>query len=323
MATCKLCGKRAVIRLRYARLVLCASHFTEYFERRVSRTLERYGLVKEGQLVLAAVSGGKDSAAMLAVLSMLAKDLGFEVAGIHLDLGLGAYSRASLEAARSLASKLGVKLAVVSVEKIVGATVPVLAKKSRRPVCSVCGAVKRYILNAAAVEVGADTVALGHTLSDMATYITKEFLRQNLPGIAKLGPKTPSVDGLAVGRIRPLYEVTEKETLVYALVNKIPFLRDECPYVRRDSMDFEIKRALMGLEARFPGTLLGLVRGVYRNLDIYDTNERTVRPCRACGLMSQGEVCTFCRITEKTLGSAMGGEVRVSLRRLMRGLFQG
>ena len=265
---------------------------------------------------MAAISGGKDSASMLAVLSSLSPRLGFDLVAVHMDLGLGEYSRRSLDKARELARALGVELVTISVEDLVGVGVPLLARRAKRPVCSVCGTVKRYLLNAAAVELGADSVALGHTLTDIATYILKEFLRQNLGAIGKLGPKTERVDGLAVGRIRPLYEVTERETLVYALVKGLPFLRDECPYVRRDTMDFTLKRKLLEIERTHPGTLLGLVRGVYRNIDIYRP-EGHVTPCSVCGLISSGEVCSFCKLTRTALGAPSGARIRALLEELL------
>ncbi len=315
---CRICGARAIINVWYARAAFCREHFIEFFKERVRSTLERYQMVRRGWLVLAAVSGGKDSAAMFSVLSELKDEMGFELIGVYLDLGIGKYSTASRTAVERLAQVTDTEVVTLSVKELVGASVPELARVARRKTCSVCGTVKRYLLNAAALEWGANTVALGHTMSDMAMYIVKEFLRQNLPAIAKLGPKTETIDGLAVGRIRPLYEVTERETLVYALTNKLPFYHEECPYVRRDSLNFEVKRALLLIEKRHPGTLVGLVRGVHKNASIYEKAAGTqpIKACSVCGLISSAEVCTYCRLTQRAFGEPRGSITRQAIGEL-------
>ncbi len=48
-----------------------------------------------------------------------------------------------------------------------------LAFRARRPPCSVYRMVKRYLLNAAAVDACVDAVALGYNADDMAVYALK------------------------------------------------------------------------------------------------------------------------------------------------------
>ncbi len=313
-ARCSICGRKAVAVIHYARLRLCREHFIEFIERKVERAIKRYGLIGKGQRVLAAVSGGKDSSTLLTVLSKLSTRLGFEVAALHINLGIGEYSEKSLNYVRRLANDLGVKLVVVSIKEITGYSVPELAAKLRRPTCSVCGLVKRYIINAAAVEAHADVVALGHNLDDLVAYILKEFLSQNLPQIKKLGPKTEGIGDLAVGRVRPLYEVLEKESLIYALVTKISFIPDECPHVRLSALEFKIKDLMNKLDLEFPGIKISLARRLAKNLKYYPAPEQEVRKCSACGLLASTEVCSFCRATERATGSPKGAAAREYVR---------
>ncbi|MEB3860085.1 MAG: MoaD/ThiS family protein, partial [Desulfurococcales archaeon] len=178
-ARCGKCGGEAVAYSRYMRMYLCSSHLVELVESKIRRALKRYGMVSRGDLVLVAISGGKDSSTLLGALAKLSRELGFSLLGFHIDLGIGDYSRRSLEASKLLAERAGVPMAVVSVAEITGMTIPELASKARRPVCSVCGLVKRYLINAAAVEAGASAVALGHNADDIIAYNMKSFIAQD------------------------------------------------------------------------------------------------------------------------------------------------
>ena len=79
-------------------------------QERVRRAIERDALIPPGSRVLAAVSGGSDSVALLLLLLDLAADCGFTLAGVaHLNHGLrGAESDADEAFCRALAAELGV-----------------------------------------------------------------------------------------------------------------------------------------------------------------------------------------------------------------------
>src|SRR5580693_10301663 len=75
-----------------------------------SRTVQEAELWKRGDLVLAAVSGGGDSMALLHVLALLRKRLGHEVVAHGVDHGLRAEAAAELDLAEQLAESLGVPM---------------------------------------------------------------------------------------------------------------------------------------------------------------------------------------------------------------------
>jgi tRNA(Ile)-lysidine synthase TilS/MesJ len=115
VAKCVKCGRQAVIKIPYARLWLCKDHFIEFFEARVLKAIKRYGLIKKGDKVLVAVSGGKDSASLLSALKKASEELDFNIIALHIDLGIGEYSKGNREAVVRLASQLGIKLLVFDV----------------------------------------------------------------------------------------------------------------------------------------------------------------------------------------------------------------
>lgn len=316
MARCSRCGGRAVARIAYAKLSLCRNHYTEYIESRILKTMKRYGLVKPGSTVLAAVSGGKDSVTMLVALNKLASQLNYRLYVLHIDLGIREYSVKSRGVVERLSRELGLPLLLVSVKEVLGLSVPELALRARRPYCSVCGVVKRFIMNAAAVEVGADAIATGHNIDDITAYAQKEFLNQNEEALNKLGPKTPSIEGVAVGKIRPLYETYEREALVYALVNRLAFVEDECPYVRSDTLENMLKFKMAELEeGGFRGLKLSFVRRLASRA--LRGGGVDVARCESCGLISSGGLCSYCKLTSRVLGEPMGMRTREYIRGLV------
>jgi len=319
VARCSICGSKAVIELRGRRRRLCRDHFIEYFESRVESTLRKAG-VSRGDVLLVAVSGGKDSASLLMSLSRLRVRIGYELVALHIDLGIDRYSRESRRAVEELASRLGVKLLIVSLRDLIGRGVNELASSARRPVCSVCGLVKRYVMNAAALELGARYIVVGHNADDIAAYAIKSFITQDLEALNKLGPSTPSLGEVAVGRIRPLYELSERESFVYALVTGCPFYHEECPNVDRTQLEIRIKEYFSKLESEKPGLRLTLVKKLARRHKEYPGMTGEIHECRHCGLISSSGECSFCRLTRKAVGRPMGALVRERIADMLRGI---
>jgi uncharacterized protein (TIGR00269 family) len=315
---CSLCEEPAVTLVRYAKLRLCRKHFAEFVRRRVIKTIERYRLIKSGWKVLVAVSGGKDSSALLHILSEVSRQLNFDVVAVHIDLGIGEYSRKAREVVEKLCGILGVQLVVLDLKDLIGASLPELVTRSRRPACSVCGLVKRYLINSAALELGANAIALGHHMDDLLPYVVKNFITQDLGGIGKLGPGTESEEGL-IGRVRPLYEISEREVALYAYVQGLPVVESSCPYtVRGGSIEEEVRRFLNSLEEGSPGIKIAFARALAKNLDFYKSRLLgQVGRCRYCGTPTSAEVCAFCRLTERGLGKPMGPAVRAKIREIV------
>ena len=55
---------------------------------KVRATVEKYGMLRKGAKVVAAVSGGSDSMAMLYILNSLKEEFGFELCAAHVNHGL-------------------------------------------------------------------------------------------------------------------------------------------------------------------------------------------------------------------------------------------
>ncbi len=313
---CSLCNKKAVVYIPYQRRYYCKDHFVEFLINKVRSTIKRYKLIKNRDKVLVALSGGKDSAVMMDILFKLSKDFGFKLAAVHIDLGIEGFSDESRKVVEQQARRLGANLVVVRLNEILGVGLTELSRKARRPPCSVCGLVKRYLLNLAALVSGASKLALGHNLDDIMAYALKGFLTQDLRYISKLGPSTESIDDLAVGRIRPLYEVYESETRLYAQLLEIPVVKSRCPHFRPNQMEVELKNVINDIEQERPGMKLSFIRRFVRNIQYYPGINEDIIPCKYCGMISSTGECSFCRLTKRIFGEPMGPRAKRYLKDL-------
>lgn len=185
---------------------------------RVRDTITRYHMISRRDTVLAAVSGGPDSVAMLHVLLALRADLGFEVKVAHLDHRFrGDESRADAAFVRDLCERLGV-LCVTD-----EANVPrfLLGRRlSRQDAARMLR--YQFLIKTSKLEY-CQRIATGHNADDQAETVLMRFLRGAGPeGLAGIPPKR---DGGLV--IRPILGVWREEVEEYLEENGLAFRIDE------------------------------------------------------------------------------------------------
>lgn len=101
MRKCKKCGSKAHIYLPQHRLALCQEHYIEWFDSRVEKTIKEFKMLSKSDMILVAVSGGKDSLSLWKALV----NLGYEADGFYINLGIGEYSEKSHTLAQEFAKK--------------------------------------------------------------------------------------------------------------------------------------------------------------------------------------------------------------------------
>jgi len=289
---CKVCGEKAQVELRSRGFSLCKAHYLEWFVKETERTIRRHRMLQPGERVLVAVSGGKDSLALWDVLWRL----GYQAVGLHLQLGIGAYSERSLEVTRAFAQDRGLELWVVDLRQAYGFGVPELAELSGRVACSACGLSKRYIINQVAVEGGFRVVATGHNLDDEAAVLFGNLLNPQEDALVRQGPVLPEKPGLAA-RVKPFYRFSEREVLSYTLLRGIRYLHEECPNAQ-GAKSLLYKEALNLVEREMPGAKLRFLEGFLDRIQprLQAAEEVQLRECERCGYPTTGAVCSFCRM---------------------------
>jgi tRNA(Ile)-lysidine synthase len=142
-------------------------------------------LIPDGSSVLAAVSGGGDSVALLHLLVRYARGRDLTLAVGHLDHGLRRGSRTDRKFVEKLARRLG--LPCLSDRRELDS----LRRKGESPE-EASRRVRRAFLTEAAARAGADVVATGHTLDDQAETVLMRLVRgagaKALTGMAESGP---------------------------------------------------------------------------------------------------------------------------------------
>jgi len=268
-------------------------------EKKIAETIREYGLMKKSDKVVVALSGGKDSTSVLYIL----KKLGYDVHGLMIDLYLGEWSEIHKDNMKRFCGELGVSLTVVDMKEEIGHGIcfvkAVLAKKKGLTGCTVCGIVKRWILNRWARKLGADVIVTGHNLDDEAQNVLMNFLKGNVLLGAGMGPATGNGENVGSGfiqRVKPLFFVPEGEVLAYARSKKFDILYERCPCAlgtyRVDTRGW-MRESLSDEEK------LGIVEGfMAHNAKIRNKklDGREVRKCEVCGEVSRGRVCKFCEI---------------------------
>ena len=183
---------------------------------RVAASVERQALIPRGGRVVAAVSGGGDSVALLHLLAELTGRGLLTLAGVaHVNHRLRRPDSDEDERfCRNLASRLGVPCLVESV------AVDDVARSRRVSVEQAGHQVRHALFGRAAGELSAARVALGHTIDDQAETVLLRLIRgAGAAGLSGMRPRA----GLVV---RPLLEVSRAELRGYLADRGIAFRED-------------------------------------------------------------------------------------------------
>ncbi|MCJ7518454.1 MAG: adenine nucleotide alpha hydrolase family protein [Anaerolineaceae bacterium] len=301
---CRTCGSKAVLNMPQHRLALCKAHYLEWLPAQTLRAISKFGMFAKSDKVLVAVSGGKDSLALWDILSQL----GYKTDGLYIDLGIDdgtAYSRRSGDYAQTFADQRGLKLITVNVCKEYSETLPQMTKRTLRgrdKPCSICGLVKRHILNRVSVEGGYDTLATAHNLDDEAAILLANTLDWSLEHLSRGQPVLPAGPGFT-RKVKPFCCVYERESAAYSVLRGIAFMPDECPH-SAGSKQLYFKTYLNEWEEKMPGAKLRFYNNYLKALESGAFPMRQEAPedlatqrCPSCGQpTTSGGLCSFCTL---------------------------
>ena len=258
MTRCCKCTMPAVIYQKYSGMHLCPLHFDDDVHRKVRETLRRTGLFAHGLRLALAMDGGMGSVVMASIIKKL-----FERRrDIHLfalildDCGPGA------QAARIACQQLELAVAVQ--------IPPPWTLKDREdredregndPAPDPCRfSQKMRMMAALAQETGADAIATGHDLDDVATEIFISYLEGDIDGLqyAEQGMKPAKGEQQMIPTIQPLRRIPGREVRLYALQHDLCF----CEGRVEDERLKEARRELSRFDSLHPGTSYSLLRSL-------------------------------------------------------------
>jgi tRNA(Ile)-lysidine synthase len=173
-----------------------------------------HGLLKRGDSVLVALSGGPDSVALLHLLHEIRDEYRLRLAAAHLDHAIRAASPKDREFCRDLCRKLKIKFYSRRIDVVK------IAKKERSNV-EETGRKARYdYLGSLCAKYGYNKIATGHTMDDNAETVLFNLIRgTGLKGLAGIPPKREKI-------IRPLLELKKYEIINWLKANRIRYRID-------------------------------------------------------------------------------------------------
>jgi len=270
------------------------------FEKKVLQIIKKYRLASKKDKVLVALSGGKDSTSVLYIL----KKAGFDVSALMIDLHLGLWSEKHKKNMTGFCDELEVNLHVVDLRKELGSGIcfikQVVKEKKNLSGCTVCGVIKKWILNKYAKKLKATKLATGHNLDDEAQTVLMNFLKGNLYLGVGSKPATGRIqenEKKFVQRIKPLFFMPEEEIREYSKKMNFPVLYEKCPCAF-GTYRIETREWMRDLNLTSKQKLK-IVEGFQKlipNLEKKEKGKRELRECKICGEPASHEVCNACCI---------------------------
>lgn len=264
-------------------------------ETKVKQTLKNIKISKR-EKILVALSGGKDSA----VTAYLLKKFGFNIEGIHLELGMGSYSQKCLKAVEELCADLKIKLRVYDIKKEMGSSMcyirsAIQEKHTRGQIknCAICGVIKKWILNKCARELKADKIATGHNLDDEAQTYLLNVLKGNLKLSLGSGPITQNIgDKKFIPRIKPLFYIPENEVREFSRKMNLPVNYEKCPCAI-DSYRIQIRSFLNTLSTKEKENILKNCQALLKK---FKKEKDEIQYCEICQEPSRKKICKKCEL---------------------------
>ena len=210
------------------------------------KAVNEFGLVKDGDKIAIAISGGKDSLLLYKLFQRLKKDKrrDFEFRAVNLNPG---FKKEDLDNFKKNLLKLDIDCEIfdTNIWKIAN-------EKAKDYPCFLCAKMRRGILYKKVEEYGYNKLALGHHFDDVI-----ETTLINIFYSGSVKTMTPEVDSTSgkLKVIRPLIYVEEKDIINYTKKNGILAMNCGCTIEagKTSSKRKEVKDLLRELEEKHPG----------------------------------------------------------------------
>ncbi|RQW63578.1 tRNA 2-thiocytidine(32) synthetase TtcA [Vibrio viridaestus] len=223
--------------------------------RNVGNAITDFNMIEENDLVMACISGGKDSFAMLDILLNLKKaaPIKFDVVAVNLDQKQPGFPEHILP---EYFESLDIPYYIVDKDtySVVKEKVP-----EGKTTCGLCSRLRRGTLYSFAEKIGATKIALGHHMDDIVeTLFLNMFHGSRLKAMP---PKLRSDDGRNVV-IRPLTYCREKDLIKYADHKQFPIIPCNLCGSQENLQRQAIKSMLIGWDKKTPGRVEAIFKSI-------------------------------------------------------------
>lgn len=212
--------------------------------RAVDRSLAEH--VSAGARIAVALSGGRDSVALLAAVIESGRVKLADLVAIHVHHGLSTHADAWAGFCASLAAKDGIELVTRRVD----------VHRDSKGLEAAARSARYEALRSAALEAGATAVLLAHHQDDQAETILLQLLRgAGVHGLAAM-PAARTSDGLCW--LRPLLDIPRRDLEAFVRARKLAYVDDDSNASdrhRRNALRQRVVPALSSVAAGYPSTL--------------------------------------------------------------------
>ncbi len=224
--------------------------------RRVGRAIQEFRLIEDGDRILCAMSGGKDSYAMLRLLEHLRRraPIRFELVAVTVDQGYRGFRAEVLE--RYFKEQgYAYHIERTNIAEVIDDVMPLGDTH-----CSMCARLRRGVLYRLAPDLGCNKIALGHHADDLLeTLLMSQFFNGE---ICSMPPILRARDGRNTV-IRPLCYVWEQEIVRFTAEQGFPIIGCACPACGDLSLKRkQMKILLQRLETEHAGIKASLLRAL-------------------------------------------------------------
>lgn len=223
--------------------------------RQVGMAIADFNMIEADDRIMVCLSGGKDSYALLDILSNLQAHapLNFELIAVNLDQKQPGFPEQVLP---SYLTQIGMPFRIVE-QDTYSVVKRVIAEG--KTTCSLCSRLRRGVLYRVAGELGATKIALGHHRDDILETL---FLNMFYGGKLKaMPPKLVSDDGKNIV-IRPLAYCKEKDLAAYAEISDFPIIPCNLCGSQKNLQRQTIKEMMQQWDKKFPGRLETMFRSI-------------------------------------------------------------
>jgi Predicted ATPase of the PP-loop superfamily implicated in cell cycle control len=147
---CDKCENQAAYTRKYSGQKLCSQCFSNSIIRKTAKTISKYNMIKYDELVAVAVSGGKDSLALLKIINGMALTHNFRIKAITIDEGIPGYRDEALEIVEKFCGELNVEHKVYAYKDLFELTLDEaldLRENKKTSSCSICGTLRRRAID--------------------------------------------------------------------------------------------------------------------------------------------------------------------------------